>query len=259
MSFALAELFEWMTQLALPFARIAGFIMVAPMFGARFVPAQIRIIVAVTLTVMLAGFIEVPDIALFSTRGLLAMLGEAAIGIAAGFVMTLIFDAVVLAAEFLSLGIGLGFAQIADPVRGVSTPVLGQLFNLIAILLFLAVDGHLLLIHLILHGFAQLPAGEWPEAAAFGELAKLGGWLFAGALSLALPALAAMLLTNLAYAVISRAAPALNMFAVGFPLSLLFGLFLLLATIGLMPTAMERLTGGAVDAVGVFLGGTDVR
>ena len=231
MSFALAELFEWMTQLALPFARIAGFIMVAPMFGARFVPAQIRIIVAVTLTVMLAGFIEVPDIALFSARGLLAMLGEAAIGIAAGFVMTLIFDAVVLAAEFLSLGIGLGFAQIADPVRGVSTPVLGQLFNLIAILLFLAVDGHLLL--LVVNTL-------WLERPA-------------------LPALAAMLLTNLAYAVISRAAPALNMFAVGFPLSLLFGLFLLLATIGLMPTAMERLTGGAVDAVGVFLGGTDVR
>lgn len=258
MSFALPELFEWMAQLAFPFARIAGFIMVAPLFGARFVPAQVRVIVAVALTVMLASFIEVPPIALFSARGLLAVIGEAAIGIAAGFVMTLVFDAVVLAAEFLSLGIGLGFAQIADPVRGVSTPVLGQLFNIIAILLFLAVDGHLLLIHLILQSFGQLPVGEWPAAAAFGELAQLGGWLFAGALSLALPALAAMLLTNLAYAVISRAAPALNMFAVGFPLSLLFGLFLLLATVGLMPTAVERLTSGAVNAVGLFLGGGNV-
>src|SRR5690606_37805076 len=110
-----------------------------------------------------------------------------------------------------------------------------------------------------LQSFSQLPVGEWLAAAAFGQLAQLGGWLFAGALSLALPALAAMLLTNLAYAVISRAAPALNMFAVGFPLSLLFGLFLLLATVGLVPAAVGRLADGAVDAVGMFLGVADVR
>lgn len=257
MNFDFAQLADWVAAFVFPLARMGGFVMTAPVFGARFVPAQVRIVLALALTFLLTTLVTPPAFDLFSARGMLAIIGETVIGAALGFVLTLIFDAVMLAAEFISLSIGLGFARLADPVRGSSTPVLGQLYLIVSMLLFLAVDGHLLVLCLLDGSFDTLPIGAFPAPAAFGELAALGVFLFAGALALALPALAAMLLTNLAYAVVSRAAPALNMFAVGFPLSLLFGLFLLLATIGLMPYALEQLTGDAVNAAGRFISGGD--
>lgn len=236
-----------------PFLRIGAFAMTAPVFGARFVPSRIRLMAALAFTLLAAPLVSPPGFAVFSTAGLGAVASELAIGAIIGFLFSLVFDALVLAAEFLSLSIGLGFAQLADPARGAPTVVLGQFYMITAVLLFLAEDGHLMLLRTLVHSFDAVPVGTMPTAASFDSLARLGAFVFAGALAFALPALVAMLCTNLAYAVISRAAPALNLFAVGFPFTLLFGMALMLLTIGLLPLALQRLVIDARHAVSLFL------
>jgi flagellar biosynthetic protein FliR len=123
---------------------------------------------------------------------------------------------------------GLGFAYNVDPLRGVGTPVLGQFYMILVTLTFLALNGHLLLIEMLAQGFTKLPVGT----SGFGSeqiwtVVAWGSQLFSGALMVALPGMTALLVVNLAFGVMSRAAPSLNLFAVGFPISLIFGLLII--------------------------------
>ncbi len=147
------------------------------------------------------------------------------IGVALGFALQVMFDALGLGGQLLANSMGLSFAFNVDPLRGSSTPVLGQLYMMLVTLTFLALDGHLVLIEVLAHGFTTLPVGS----TGFGReglwmLVLWGGQLFAGAIAIALPGVTALLIVNLAFGVMSRAAPSLNLFAVGFPISLVVGL-----------------------------------
>ena len=126
---------------------------------------------------------------------------------------------------------GLGFAFNVDPLRGASTPVLGQLYMLLVTLTFLALNGHLVLIETLAQGFTTLPVGmsRLRRRRRSGIIAAWGSQLFAGALAVALPGMTALLVVNLAFGVMSRAAPTLNLFAVGFPVTLIAGLVIVYA------------------------------
>jgi flagellar biosynthetic protein FliR len=130
--------------------------------------------------------------------------------------------------QLLSNTMGLGFAFNVDPLRGVSTPVLGQLYMILVTLTFLAIDGHLVLIETLAQGFTTLPVGMTGlDGPMIWRVVAWGGQLFAGALTVALPGMAALLVVNLAFGVMSRAAPSLNLFAVGFPITLIAGLVIM--------------------------------
>ena len=150
--------------------------------------------------------------------------------LAIGFVLQIVFDAVGMGGQLLANGMGLSFAFLVDPLRGASTAALGQFYMVLTTLTFLALDGHLALISLLLDGFRGVP----PGAAGFGPeqlyaILLWGGKIFSGALQVALPGVTALVIVNLGFGVISRSAPTLNLLAVGFPVTLVLGLAIVMA------------------------------
>lgn len=226
---ALPDLSQLVAAHLLPFFRIAAMLMIAPLFGARLVPARIRIILALVLAAAIAPLIpSAPVFETFSQRAVLAIAQELIIGGTLGFMVQMVFDAVIIGSQTIAMGMGLGFAMLVDPQRGVNVPILSQFFIIMTTMMFLALGGHLILIQVLVASFITLP----PGASGFGQdgiwmVVSWGSEMFAGAVLIALPAVVALLIVNFAYGVISRAAPTLNLFAVGFPATILLGYLIL--------------------------------
>jgi flagellar biosynthetic protein FliR len=239
----LATLQHWLGLLFWPFVRIGACLMVAPVFGASYVPPRLRLILAGALTLAVAPLLPaITDVPLLSAAGALVTLQQMLIGAALGFALQMVFDALALGGQLLANGMGLGFAFNLDPLRGVTTPALGQLYVVLGTLTFLALDGHLALISTLVDSFKGLPIGESGlDPARLRGLADWGSMLFSGALRIALPGVTALLVINLAFGVMSRAAPALNLFAVGLPVTLIFGLSIVMFGMPAIGTAFTSL------------------
>src|SRR6185295_16236102 len=215
----------WVAQAFFPFVRIGACLMVAPLFGARFVPARSRLVLSVALTALVVPLLPAPDVAPFSGAGFVVVAQQLLIGVAMGFALQVVFDALGLAGQLLANSMGLSFAFNVDPLRGSSTAALGQLYIILATLTFLALGGHLALIELLVASLHTLPVGtNGLGTEGLWSLVNWGGTLFSGAITIALPGVTALMIVNLAFGVVSRAAPSLNLFAVGFPISLVVGL-----------------------------------
>ncbi|HVN45658.1 MAG TPA: flagellar biosynthetic protein FliR [Steroidobacteraceae bacterium] len=230
-----ARLEHWLLELLWPFVRIGACFMVAPVLGATAVPARVRLVLALAIAALVAPLLPpAPAVTPLSAAGLLITAQQVVIGAALGFCLQLCFDAVTLGGQMLANSMGLSFAFNLDPVRGgtASTPALGQLFTLLATLTFLALNGLTTLIEALVASFTTLPlSADGLGAAGLHTVVEAGGQLFRGALAIALPGITALLVVHLAFGVLSRAAPALNLFAVGLPVSLLCGLAIVLATL----------------------------
>lgn len=237
------QLEGWVAQAFFPFARIGACLMVAPLFGARFVPARTRIVLAVALTALVVPLLPAPTVTPFSGQGFVVVAQQLLIGVALGFALQVVFDALGLAGQLLANSMGLSFAFNVDPLRGSSTAALGQLYIILATLVFLALDGHLALVQVLVDGFKPMPIGAGLSHDALWAIVIWGGTLFSGAISIALPGVTALLIVNLAFGVVSRAAPSLNLFAVGFPISLVIGLLVVLAGMGPLIEGIAQLIG----------------
>jgi len=239
-----------------PFARVGACLMVAPMFGARFVPVRSRVVLAVAITALVAPLTPATGLAPFSAQGMMVVVQQLLIGVALGFALQLVFDSVGLAGQLLANSMGLSFAFNVDPLRGSSTAALGQLYIVLATLTFLAIGGHLALLEVLAQGFTTMPIGtSGIGREGLWTLVLWGGQLFSGAISIALPGVTALLIVNLAFGVVSRAAPSLNLFAVGFPLSLVIGLLVVLAGIGPLTEGVSQLLAQAFDFLRALSGG----
>jgi len=243
-----AQLQAWTATYFWPFVRIAAFFTVAPVFGARFVPARIRILLAAAVTLLAAPLLPAPPtVGLLTLDGMLITVQQVLIGIALGFVLQLVFDAVGLGGQLLANSMGLSFAFNVDPMRGASTAAVGQVYLLLITMTFVALNGHLAFLEAIVEGFRTLPVG----GGAFGAPATwlvltFAGQLFAGAVTVALPGMTALLVVNLAFGVMSRAAPSLNLFAVGFPITLAFGLLIIFVGLPAVQQNFIELVGQAL-------------
>jgi flagellar biosynthetic protein FliR len=249
--FSYAQIEGWLALGFWPFVRIGACLMVAPVFGAAYVPPRIRIVVALALTVLVLPIIPHPvGLTLLSADGVITTAQQLVIGIAMGFVMQLMFDALTLGGQLLANGMGLGFAYNVDPLRGVETPALGQLYTLLGSLTFLALDGHVALIQTLVATFNGLPVGPAGfSAAALQAIANWGSQMFLGALRVALAGITALIVVNLGFGVISRAAPAMNLFGVGFPITLIFGMVVLLLGLPTLQTAFTDMLSSAFTFV----------
>jgi flagellar biosynthetic protein FliR len=241
-AFTTGQLEGYVAQGFFPFARIGACLMVAPLFGARFVQARTRIILAVAIPVLVVPLIPAPTIAPFSADGFVVVFQQLLIGVAFGFALQIVFDALTLAGQLLANSMGLSFAFNVDPLRGTSTPALSQLYTILATLTFLALGGHVAIIEMLVAGFFGLPVGTTGLGQeGLWQLIIWGGTVFSGAIGIALPGITALLIVNLAFGVVSRAAPSLNLFAVGFPISLVIGLLVILAGIAPLQESFTRL------------------
>jgi flagellar biosynthetic protein FliR len=225
-SFTYQQLESWIGGAFWPFLRIGACLMAAPLFSASYVPARVRILLAGALTLVVLPVIPQPvGITVLSADGIVTTVQQIVIGAALGFVMQLLFGAINFGGQMIANGMGLGLSFNIDPTLNVETPALGQLFTMIGSLTFLALDGHIALLDTLVTSFRGLPVG--PAGLSADTLRSIADWgdeLFSGALRVALPGMTAMMVINLAFGAMSRAAPALNMFAVGLPISLIFGL-----------------------------------
>lgn len=230
LSLTTGQLETWLAQYLWPFIRIGACFMAAPVFGAQFVPARVRLLLAAAVTLIVAPLVPPPQIATFSAAAIIVTIHQVIIGVATAFVLQLIFDALALGGQLLANSMGLSFAFNVDPLRGASTPVIGQFYMLLVTLTFLALNGHLVLIETLARSFTTAPVGvSGLNGASIWNLTSWGSHLFSGALAVALPGMTALLVVNLAFGVMSRAAPTLNLFAVGFPVTLIAGLVILWA------------------------------
>ena len=225
MSITIAPILEVIGNYLWPLIRIAALVMVLPALGGVFVPAKVRVLLALALTMVIAPVLQdSPAVDLMSFPGLMMIMRELLIGVAIGFVVQIVFDAVSMGGQVISMSMGLGFAVMVDRQRGVNIPVLGQLFMLLGMLMFLSLDGHLTMIRLLADSFQLLPiSGAGLSHMALGGILLWVGQVFVIAVKIALPAITALIIVNLSFGVMSRAAPTLNLFAVGFPIAMLFG------------------------------------
>lgn len=225
-----------------PFVRIGAFVMVMPVIGGSFVPKQVRLILALALTLAITPLLPAKvSVEFLSLAGLLLTFQEVFIGVAMGFALQLIFDAISLGGQVIAMSMGLGFAVFLDRERGVNIPVLGQLFLLLGMLVFLSLDGHLAIIQLLADSFQILPmaTGGLGRVAVW-NLLMWSGQVFEVAMKIALPAVTALLVVNLSFGVTSRAAPTLNLFAVGFPVAMLLGFVVIFLSLGSLTENVSR-------------------
>ncbi len=247
---------EWLPVALLVLARVAGFLAAAPLIGTRMVPRRVRAGLAALLTWVLVPLAPPADVRAAEGALLAAAAVETALGFAMGFALQLVFAALVYGGQALGLSMGLGFASMVDPQNGVQVPVVSQFYVVAGVLLFLALGGHLLLVLLLAESLRAVPPGAaalGPEA--LGRLVEWGAALFAHGLLVVLPAVTAILIVNLAFGVVTRAAPQLNIFAVGFPVTILVGFAVLAITLPQLLPRFEALLLDAAALVRALTGG----
>ena len=238
-----------------PFFRIAALFAILPVLGGGEVPARARVGLAVVLTLMVLPLLPpVPELDPLSGANVLITAQEIAIGFAMGLLVLVVFNAVTLAGESIAITMGLGFALMNDPQNGVSVPTVSQFYLILATLLFLVLDGHHAVLELIVASFRTLPIGVALGPDALWYLLEWAGTIFRGALGVALPALAAMLTVNLTMGIMTRAAPQMNIFSVGFPLTMTAGFIAISLTLPAFGESFESLLAEALRALAVLTG-----
>ena len=221
-----AQIATWVASFILPLFRIAAVLMTMPVFGTKMVPARIRLYFAVAITVVVVpGLPPMPEVNPLSLSGLLLIAEQILIGAVFGLSLQLFFQIFVVAGQVVAIQMGMAFASMVDPVNGVNVAVVSQFMTMLVSILFLLMNGHLVVFEVLTESFTTLPVGSALVVNHFWELAGRMGWVLGAGLLLILPVIAALLVVNIAFGVMTRAAPQLNIFSIGFPLTLVMGMF----------------------------------
>ncbi|MCB6183575.1 flagellar biosynthetic protein FliR [Leeia sp. TBRC 13508] len=234
------QLYFWINQFFWPLVRILAFLAVDPIFSIKTIPRRVSIGLAVALTLVVVPSLETVQIASPSgPQGFMLLLQQIVIGVSIGFVARLTFTAIEFAGNLSGTQMGLAFAAQLDPVHGSQTPVVAQLFSIMATLVFLAMNGHLMMLSVIIQSFHLFPIYPAPvSASAFSALVYFGERVFSLGILLSLPVVATLLMTNLVIGMIARASPQMNLFAVGFPITLVIGFAALYFSLPSMPSLL---------------------
>lgn len=244
-----AQLDAWLAMLMFPLARVLGLFAIAPIFGGLGVPRRIRLIIGLAVAfALMPGLPAMPSVPPGSWTGILIIAQQMIIGVLMGFTLRIIFAAVDVAGELIGLQMGLSFAVFYDPQNAGQSPVLSEFLGLLTTLIFLAMNGHLLTLAVLAESFQLLPVGTTPlSGQGFAAAVSWAAVLFSVGVLLSLPVVAALLITNLAMGVLSRVAPQLNLFAVGFPVTLFVGLLVLLLGLSHQVPVFENVITRSVE------------
>lgn len=237
-------------RLIFTMTRIGAAMLAAPLFGGGNVPPQLRVVLAGALAVLICVWtpLQAPP-ALFSAQGILMVLGEILVGVSMGFVLQLSFAAPVIAAEIIGGAMGMAVATAIDPNSGTQSPALGQYFGVVLIVIFLALGGHLQWMALLVESYRVFPPGEtWLGAERISMIAGFASTMFVTAVIIALPVTLVLLIVQVVTGVISRSAPALNLFALGLPAGVLAGIAALIISAPLLTDQLTDLSRDAISA-----------
>jgi flagellar biosynthetic protein FliR len=242
-------------RLVFVMTRIGAALVAAPLFGTVSVPPQARVMAAGAIAVLICAWTDVAaPAALFSVQGFLSIAGEVMIGLSMGFVLQLSFAAPVIAAEVIGGGMGMNMAMAVDPTSGAQSPALGQYFMVVMTLIFLALGAHLQWFHLLVDSYKTFPPGQtWLGAERFGMIAGFATQMFVTAVTIALPVTLVLLVVQIVTGVLSRSAPALNLFSLGLPAGVLGGLAALLISTPVLTDLVTQLSADAISATSAVI------
>jgi flagellar biosynthetic protein FliR len=254
LSLLAADVVERFLTMLWPMARISALLLVAPVLSLDAVTVRIRIVFALVLTFFIYPLFDWPVIDPTSAAGLLELANQITIGILMGLMLQVVLAAVATGGQAIAGSMGLSMAQMMDPNLG-NVPVVASFLVILASLLFLGLGGHVLLMELLIQSFEMLPIGQGLLSLnAIGQLLGWSAMMFLGAVLLALPLLVILLAVNLGLGVVVRAAPTLNIFAVGFPAMILAGMLMLYILMGAMGGRMQWLWNAAFGQIRIVLG-----
>lgn len=227
--------------------RISAMFVSVPLFSIRSVPTRVRLVLSVAITLVVMPLLPpLPTVEMFSHTGLMMAIAQVMIGLTSGFILQLVFAAVVFAGQGISLSMGLGFSMMVDPQSGQQVPVVAQLYTVTTTLIFISLNGHLLLIQMLLDSFKTLPISvDGINTAGIWSIIVWSSQMFTGGLLLSMPIVASLLLVNVIFGVAARAAPQLQIFSVGFPVTLMLGLLLVWKT---LPDVLDQFSGLLTDS-----------
>ncbi|MBI5861653.1 MAG: flagellar biosynthetic protein FliR [Rhodocyclales bacterium] len=250
-----AQLDAWLGLFIFPLTRILALLSTAPIFNNAALPMNIRLVLGLAITFAFATALPAPPpIPAGSWLGLAVIGEQLLIGLMMGLALRIAFAALDVAGELIGLQMGLSFATFFDPGRGGETSVMAEFLGLLTALVFLAMNGHLLALSLLAESFVLLPVSTTPfHAAGFSSLLTSSAMMFSLGVMLALPLITALLVTNIALGVLSRVAPALNLFAVGFPVTLGLGFIVLLLSLPYIGAAMDSVFSRGFTAMEMAL------
>jgi flagellar biosynthetic protein FliR len=244
-----AQLYSWIAAFIWPLSRILGLITVAPPFSNAMVPVKTKLVLGILIGVLITPTVPaLPALDPMSMTGLLILAQQMIIGLAMGTVMRMAFAVIEMAGMMVSMTMGLSFAAFFDPTSAGQTAVISQVFSQLATLIFLALNGHLVMIETLAHSFVTLPITADPMSAE--SLRQVVLWcstIFSMGLQLAMPMIGVLLLTTLALGVLSRAAPQLNLFGIGFPVTLSVGFIMIAVSLPYMLTPMDRMFNNSIE------------
>lgn len=239
-----AQLQQWLAAFFWPFVRLTAFLAASPLWGHDSIPTQTKIGLAVLLAVLLGPNLPpLPAVPLVSWTSLGIVIEQTLIGAAMGLTMRVILAVVQAAGEIIGLQMGLGFASFFAPDTGTNTMILSRLLYMFSLLIFLALDGHLIVLEILADSFTSLPIGQALDLSAGEVLVRHARIILASGLLLALPLVAALLIINLSMGILNRASPQLTVFSIGFPLTMCVGIVLLMVMMNDLGRFLESLFG----------------
>ena len=251
MNIEMLNLLDKFYALIWPMLRISAFLAFSSIFSIRAVNIRIRISIGLVLTIFLSMQLEVPKIDPATAEGLKEIFNQLFIGFAMALIMQLTTAAIVLAGQAVSGSMGLSMATMVDPTMG-SVPVVSQFFNILGTLVFLSIGGHLIVFGLLLESFTLFPIGKvLMTQDLLGKMTAWGAMMFVAALLISLPVVITLLFVNIGVGFITRAAPSLNIFSVGFPAILLSGFVVMWLAI---PSMVNRMSWWWVQTFGQMRG-----
>ena len=231
--------------------RVGSFVISSPLFGMRGVPTPIRVVISFILGLAVVSFTGLPSEDLLSSLNFIfIVLVEIAVGLTAGLIVTIWFASVALAGEKMATSAGLGYAAQIDPQAGGQTPVVSVILNLFLIVLFVSLDGHLLMLRVFFESFSILPIGSMPPPMVLiGAGIKAAGSMFIAASLIMLPVVGIILMINVSAGIMTRSAPQLNLFSFVFPVTILGAFIILYFSTGTMALAFSDLIFSSIEAL----------
>jgi flagellar biosynthetic protein FliR len=255
MDFFADDLLALVQGFMLPFVRLGAFFLVAPIFGAQNVPVRIRLLLsALVAYILYPALPPAPLLDALSGTGVALVMQEILIGIGMALVLQFVLAGIQMAGHAIANAMGLGFASSADPQNGIQVTIVGQFYVVLATLVFLAIDGHLHALDLLASSFLRFPAGTFVLASGFlWQVVLFSSQLFVTGLLVSLPVMTGVLLVNLAFGVMTRAAPQLNIFSIGFPMAMIAGFVLMILSLPVLLPLLDSAFEQGFDQLDLLL------
>lgn len=229
------------SQMIWPLPRITSLFLSMPLVSSMLVPMRVRLVLALAFAFICSPLIS-DSLSFLNFEGgyLTILFHEILLGILMGFVLQLVFQVFIIGGQIIAMQAGLGFATMVDPSTKASVPLISQFYLMLVSLIFLALNGHLAIFDALLSSFRIMPVGEMKVGLpAVSSVLNFSGWMFKESVLVALPAILALLIVNLAFGVMTRVAPQLNIFSMGFPITLLMGMVIIRIS---LPGVAEQIT-----------------